>query len=375
MSFKQRIKQNLINIPGWRTRRKIVVFESDDWGMIRMASNKAYERLRKKGYPLDQCAYNRNDALESNDDLRGLMEVLHRVKDKNGRPAKFTINNIVANPDFQRIRESKFQRYFYEPFTTTLRSYPHTNQVMELYREGMEAGVFQTQFHGREHVHVNNWLKALKRNEALFLDAFEENMFTLSKGINSSCTKECLDAMGAYNEDDKHIVVQSLREGASLFHSIWGFYSKSIIAPCYTWDSKLERYFNENRFEFIQGSRAQRQPIHPEKKKEIKRHYMGSKSKNGLLYLIRNVSFEPSTNVNKDWVDSALKEIKMAFRWQKPAIVSTHRVNYIGRINSKNRDQNLRLLKNLLTALVREWPEIEFISTDHLGSLMKNSEN
>jgi hypothetical protein len=30
------IKQNIINLPGWRTNRKIIVFESDDWGSIRM---------------------------------------------------------------------------------------------------------------------------------------------------------------------------------------------------------------------------------------------------------------------------------------------------------------------------------------------------
>ena len=33
--------RNLSNLPGWRTSRKIVVIESDDWGTIRMPSNKA----------------------------------------------------------------------------------------------------------------------------------------------------------------------------------------------------------------------------------------------------------------------------------------------------------------------------------------------
>ena len=30
MSLKQTITHNLLNIPGWRTKRKIVVIESDD---------------------------------------------------------------------------------------------------------------------------------------------------------------------------------------------------------------------------------------------------------------------------------------------------------------------------------------------------------
>lgn len=30
--------KNFSNLPGWRTNRKIVVIESDDWGSIRMPS-------------------------------------------------------------------------------------------------------------------------------------------------------------------------------------------------------------------------------------------------------------------------------------------------------------------------------------------------
>ena len=38
MKLKQIISHNLLNIPGWRTKRKLVVIESDDWGAIRMPS-------------------------------------------------------------------------------------------------------------------------------------------------------------------------------------------------------------------------------------------------------------------------------------------------------------------------------------------------
>jgi hypothetical protein len=35
--FKSK-KKNLLHLPGWYTKRKIVVFENDDWGSIRMTS-------------------------------------------------------------------------------------------------------------------------------------------------------------------------------------------------------------------------------------------------------------------------------------------------------------------------------------------------
>ena len=45
MSLKQTITHNLLNILGWRTKRHIVVIESDDWGSIRMPSKKVYDKL------------------------------------------------------------------------------------------------------------------------------------------------------------------------------------------------------------------------------------------------------------------------------------------------------------------------------------------
>ena len=43
------IIKNLSNLPGWRTDRKIVVLESDDWGSIRMSSNDSRIKLLKAG--------------------------------------------------------------------------------------------------------------------------------------------------------------------------------------------------------------------------------------------------------------------------------------------------------------------------------------
>ena len=57
MLFKQIVTHNLLNIPGWRTKRKIVVIESDDWGSIRMPSRDIYEKLLAEGYRVDLNKY------------------------------------------------------------------------------------------------------------------------------------------------------------------------------------------------------------------------------------------------------------------------------------------------------------------------------
>lgn len=369
----QGLKNHLTNIPGWRTNRKIVVIESDDWGMLRMASKRAYAKFSKLGYPVERSVYNRYDSLEQNDDLSALMEVLCNVQDMHGNRAKFTINNLVANPDFNKIFSHHFSSYFFEPFTETLKRKPNSDQVIELYKQGLNEGLFQIQFHGREHVNVNNWLNRLRNGDKLFLDAFDEGMFTINNEKGCSCRFECLDAMAAYSEDDFSVIQNAIKEGTELFKQIWEFSSSSIIAPCYTWPSKLENDFKLSGIKYIQGARAQREPSSTNQRPIIKRHFMGQQNKEGLIYLIRNVNFEQTENPNIDIVASALKEIDAVFFWGKPAVISSHRVNYIGSIDPENRRRNLILLKNLLNKIIKKYPKVEFLSSEQLGDIIANN--
>jgi len=75
----------------------------------------------------------------------------------------------------------------------------------------------------------------------------------------------------------------------------------------------------------------------------------------------------------KDWVNSCLNDIDMAFRWNKPAIISSHRVNYIGALDPGNRENGLSQLKQLLKEVVSRWPDVEFMTSAELGDLIQKS--
>ena len=109
MNLKQKITHNLLNIPGWRTKRHIVVFESDDWGAIRMPSKVVYDKLLSKGYRVDLNKYEKNDSLATEKDLTELFNILSKYTDINGNHPMITANCAVANPDFEKIKESDFQ--------------------------------------------------------------------------------------------------------------------------------------------------------------------------------------------------------------------------------------------------------------------------
>ena len=100
-------------------------------------------------------------------------------------------------------------------------------------------------------------------------------------------------------------------------------------------------------------------------------HWLGKKSKTGLTYITRNCFFEPSQS-GRDWVDSCLNDISTAFRWNKPAIVCTHRVNYIGALYEDNRENGLNQLSLLLKNITKKWPDVEFITSAELGEIINN---
>lgn len=84
MKIKKFIAHNIVNIPGWRTNRHLVVIESDDWGAIRMPSKEVYEQFLKEGIRVDNDPYCRYDSLATKEDLEILFEALQSVKDKMG---------------------------------------------------------------------------------------------------------------------------------------------------------------------------------------------------------------------------------------------------------------------------------------------------
>ncbi|MFN3952777.1 MAG: polysaccharide (de)acetylase [Thermaurantimonas sp.] len=360
------------NLPGWHTHRKIIVIESDDWGSIRMPSREVYLKLLAKGYAVDACHYNRNDRLESNKDLELLFELLLHFKDHMGRHPVITANTIMCNPDFEKIRQSNFYQYYHETFSETLSKYPDSDKVLSYYLSGITSNIFYPQFHGREHVNIYTWLNALQKGDKIAREIFDYEMFTVHYLNNTSCRKEYLDSFGTHTSDQLVSIEDSVSEGLQTFKKNFGFESESFIATCYTWHPLIEKYLHEKGVTIIQSGRVQKAPkIGREGYKHI-RHYTGQRNQFHQIYTVRNVIFEPSENPDKDWVDAALKEIKLAFACKKPAVVSMHRVNFIGSIHADNRSKNLKLFQDLLKKILQLWPDVEFMNTAELGRMMMN---
>jgi hypothetical protein len=122
----------------------------------------------------------------------------------------------------------------------------------------------------------------------------------------------------------------------------------------------------------IQGMKYQLLPQYKNKYHKKIRRILGDKNNVNQLQLVRNCSFSPSHFPDNDEsVNRSLKEVATAFLWKKPAIISTHRLNFIGDIVEKNRDTGLTSLNKLLTEILKRWPTAEFHTSESLSKIIR----
>ena len=369
LKLRQKLAKNYINATGWRTKRKLLLIESDDWGAIRMPSKNIYNYLLKNNILVDQSYFDRNDSVESSSDLENLFEVLTSVKDIWGNHASITAFTVVANPDFERIIQNGKSSYLYEPITATYKRNSHTSDTFKLFQEGIKKRLLYPQFHGREHLHTLRWIEAINSKSIKEHLTFESHAF-IGANLEKDIFHYPLGYMAAFDWSDvgeTNLQKEIIADGLQLFEELFGIKSLSFMASQSIWSDEINSTLFENGVKLQAGQ--QLSPIGDNTNKVINKKW-GSKNKDGLINWRRNCQFEPSRNQNYDWVNSVLEEIAIAFRWGKPAVINSHRVNYIGSIFSENRDQSLEKLKSLLHAVQKRWPDVEFIDTERLAYIM-----
>lgn len=374
MSIVAKIAKKYTQLRAWKTTRKLVVFESDDWGSIRMPSNQVAQSLAIANPKITQDPYCRYDTLASTDDLTALFDTLTMFKDKNGQYPVLTANTIVANPDFNKIKRNVFESYHYEPFHETIKRQPLGETVLQLWTQGQTSGLFTPQLHGREHLHVLAWLAELRAGNQTLLTAFEHGTWGVPYEAHTMQRRNnlqaALDVYGISGEEQ--FQADWLKGGAHIFAQYFGYASATFIPPAYIWHRRIMSLLPPLGIKAIQGIPLQYQPrIDGKAGYQRLLRYTGQSAGYGMYYLVRNAFFEPSLQPEKDWVDKCLAGIQQAFSNQQPAIIGSHRLNYIGGLDEKNRLDNLLQLQTILKKVVSRWPEVEFMTSADLLDIMK----
>lgn len=372
MSSLNKLSISVRNTIGYSTKRKIIVIESDDWGGIRMPSKQAFESITEKGLDSsgDSFRYNMYDTLADKNDLTRLFETLSSFRDAQTNHPIITVLSVVANPDFEKIRENEYKEYFYEPFPRTLERYYGSDNPFALWNEGIQNKLFLPQFHGREHLNVAVWMNALKQNDVEARLAFDHGLWGFNNKHPFGITFQ--SAFSLEIPDQLHLQAEIIKDGLRLFEELFGYRASYFVSPNSPFNNQLETVAAAEGIRFIFASKIQNEPLGEGKFKKSF-HYPGQKNRHGQYYLSRNCFFEQS-EPGKDWIDSCMNDIRIAFRFHKPAVISSHRVNYIGALDPANRTRGLQQLKVLLGTILKTWPDVEFMSSVELGELMVKSQ-
>jgi hypothetical protein len=368
--FTGRLTRYLSNWPGWATKRKIIVFESDDWGSVRMPSIEAFCNLKDAGIQIEKSRYNRLDSLETNHELESFFEILSSFKDQNGNHPVITGLCVVANPDFEKIRGSGFCTYYYESVAETTMRSPKMNRVTELWKEGAERRIFVPQFHGREHLNVRQWLNDLKSNDRHAQIAFKNGLWGIGTESSPQGYQAAFDVISPLDIQYHRTV---LDEGLNLFKEIMGYNARHFVPPNGPFNVSLEEILSKKGIEYITLDKIQKEPLGNGKYK-THFNFLGKSSKIGMMYLSRNADFEPSRDGTSS-IGKCMQSIQDAFRMRKPATISTHRLNYIATLDPHNRDIGLFGLSALIKEILKKFPDVEFLTSVELGQLIALNKN
>lgn len=369
--IKRNIENNRLNSKAKKLHCKRLILESDDWGSIRTPDRATYETLRDQGDRISSNAFLKYDCLEGEEDIGALYKILEKHVDRNGRAAVVTMNFAVANPNFERIRNSHFSAYFFEDIKDTYKKYRPNHDVIGMIRTGIQKGFVRPQLHCREHLNVVRWMNDLKAGNETTRKAFRYGMVGIGDTFSAENPYGYMDAFNYCSADELAFELRALEEAVQKFEELFGYPTKTFAPCCYVWGDELERVLAANHISMIQGYRYQYKPSGDSYVVKAKVPHRFGELKPGITYSVRNCSFEPAYRYEKG-IEKCMDEIDSAFRYGAPAIINTHRMNYMGGIMPENRTNGLKQLDLLLGMVQDKHPDVQFMSSDELAELLRS---
>ncbi|MBX2898799.1 MAG: hypothetical protein KF775_04090 [Cyclobacteriaceae bacterium] len=326
-----------------RIEGRIVLLESDDWGLERADSERGIAWATQK-FGSDNFSRWTTDALETPEDLDELFQVLEKFKTKFDKPPVITANFITHKVTLNE--EGTLQ---YIPLSQRI------SAVKKYYAMAIQAGLLCPQFHGFSHYNtslVEQYSTSAECKEA------HENGFMLARAT----IKGSLNFLhGEYSKTNLKAMDQ-FQLGMEEFKNVFGFYSTSLIPPTYIFDLHYSKPISA----FIRYLQGGNQLTDTFKKRHT---YSFLRKHHNIIWGVRNARLDPHPHYNFGY-EQCLLNIKAAFQNKLPATIDFHRVNFSGRFAPKYRTRTIQELTSLFMAIYKHWPDAQFLTTPQLISLL-----
>jgi hypothetical protein len=376
MSFKSFAFNHLKNIPGWKTKKKIIIFSVDDYGNVRLDSPKAKIDLQRDGIRLESM-FDIHDTLESREDLLALYDVLSRYKDVNSKPSVFTPYALSCNLDFERIQENGFSELFIETLPETYNKlasrHPKVYEnTWSIWREGIDAGYLRPEYHSREHFNFKTINDRLHSGDKELISILKTRSLTgLTQRPNETPYSV---ALGFQNFNENEQISQIVSDGIEKFDTVFGLKPSCFMPPSASMSPIHHKLVLSKGIKGIDSFKFKKYQYDTNNVKSELR-WTGKKVTNDLgRFIVRNCVFEPLQQKNS--FNICKQMVQAAFTMNSPAIISSHRVNYVGFANERFRKDSLIELSKLLNWVVKRYPDVHFYSmTDLINEISQNDDS
>lgn len=315
----------------WREpvlRYPVLIIESDDWG----------------AGPLAQTAA-----------LQGLAELLDHFRDHWGHPPVMTLGVILAIVD-----TAGDHKQCYQHITLNDKSLAAIRSAM---LSGVDTGVFSLQLHGMEHYRPASLLKAAQTDPAVAQWISGDSLPT-TEPLPSPLQSRWTDSSELPSTDLKADEIEAMvAEETHAYTQIFGQPARVVVPPTFQWTEAVEHAWAQAGIETLisPGRRLVRRDADGKLVEDGSRQYNGSRGISGIGYLIRDAWFEPSLGHRAAKGLQALNDHSALGR---PALLETHRYNFLG----TTREDSLQQLNTLLHEALEHHPKLRFVSSEDLAT-------
>jgi hypothetical protein len=348
-----------------------IVLESDDWGASTLFPD--LEAFEKGSHllPLGWQPYENftMTTLESPEDLEELFRVLERHVGADNLPAVFTANYVMFSPDYSSIEASLYSDFHALQIPATSPRWTR-GDFIEKAKEGMHLGVWNPEYHGMLHANPHLWMERLRNEDSPSRYLFDLESYASLSGNFASAEYATGQSLRQQSE--------LIEQGVAAFTEVFGYSPHSSMPPNLVWQPRTEKLLAQQGIKVIQAKNEQmmgrwldrisplptivleklgyRSAIQPS---QIQ---MGDCNANlDVVYLHRNIGFEPvyreDGETERDPVAKAIQDILSAWSQNQPAILNTHRFNYVS-LDSSVSATGRRYLDELLTEIERLEPNV-----------------
>ena len=137
-------------------------------------------------------------------------------------------------------------------------------------------------------MNVPAWLAALRAGDSDALIGFEHGFWGHTIRDPHARRLYYLAAYDFNSRDELDYVCSTTAEGMEMFEQIFGYKSRSCIAPNYVWPKEMEKIWAAGGVQLVQGQRNQLIPVPGQGGWKTKFHFTGQRNKLGQRYLVRN---------------------------------------------------------------------------------------